>query len=117
MSADRPGSGELSDAERARLRRAFDLLPKVPGHGDTALVRHSDILPEWVMLIVASSHERYEAVTPGGERRTVLTGRVPESRQWIMVVFVGDPETGEFLTAYHSRQLEEKYGGRPWRNQ
>ena len=69
------------------------------------------------MLIVASPYERYEAVTPAGERRTVLTGRVSESRQWIMLVFVGDPETGEFLTAYHNRQLEEEYGGRPWQNQ
>ena len=103
--------------ERAQLRRQFELLPKVAGHGESALGRHGDILPEWVMLIVSSPYERYEASGPRGDRRTVLTGRVSESRQWIMVIFVGDPETGEFLTAYHNRQLEDKYGGRPWQNQ
>ena len=117
MSTDNPGSGELTDEERARLRRDFDLLPKVVGHGETALERHDDIRPEWVMLIVAAPHERYDATGSRGDQRTVLTGRVPESPQWIMVVFVGSPETGEFLTAFHNRDLEEKYGGRPWTNQ
>ena len=69
------------------------------------------------MLVVADPHEQYETHTLGGERRTVLTGRVSESRQWIVVVFVGDPDTGKFLTAYHNRQLEDRYGGRPWQNQ
>ena len=58
-----------------------------------------------------------EMYTLAGTHCTVLTGRVGESRQWIMVVLVGDPETGRFLTAYHNRQLEEKYGCRPWQIQ
>lgn len=70
----------MTDEERARLRREFDMLPKVVDHGDSALARHGDVLPEWVMLIVASPHERYESFSPRGERRTVLTGRVSESR-------------------------------------
>ena len=31
-----------------------------------------------------------------------------------MVVFVGDIETGLFLTAYRNRGLIKKYGGLPW---
>ena len=96
----------LTDAERARLRRAFELLPKVEGHGD--------ILPEWIMEIIANPYRSDEVYTQEGERRTVLTGRVTESRQWIMVVFVGGPETGRFLTAYHNKNLVKEYGGRPW---
>ena len=104
----------MTDAERARLRRAFDLLPKIEGHGDTALERHTDVLPEWIMQIIADPYRSDEVYTQERERRTVLAGRVPESRQWIQVVFVSDPETGRFLTAYHNKQLEREYGGRPW---
>ena len=99
------------------MRRAFDLLPKVAGHGDRVLDRHSDVPPEWIMSVIDSPYERYEAYTKEGERRIVLTGRVTESTRWIMVVFVGDPETGRFLTAYRNRSLERKYGGPPWSNQ
>ena len=114
MISESSGSGGMTDEEGARLRRAFELLPKVPEHGGSVLERHNRILPEWIMAIIASPYERNEMYTPEGERRTVLVGRVPESRQWIMVVFVGDPETGEFLTAYHNKNLVKKYGGRPW---
>lgn len=114
MSAESPGSGGMTDAERARLRRAFELLPKVEGHGDTALERHNDVLPEWIMQIIANPYRSDEVYTRERELRTVLTGRVSESRQWIMVVFVGDTETGRFLTAYHNKNLEKEYGGRPW---
>jgi len=107
----------MADAERAKLQRAFELLPKVAGHGETSSVRHRDVLPEWIMQIVAHPHERDVVYTDSGERRTVLYGRVSESRQWIVVVFVGDPETGRFLTAYHNRKLEDKYGRRPWESQ
>lgn len=107
----------MTDDERARLRRAFELLPKASGHGESTLQRHRDIRPEWIMEIIADPYERYESYTRSGERSTVLTGRVPESAQWIMVVFIGDPETGLFLTAYHNRQLAKEYGGRPWSNQ
>lgn len=114
MSAEHTSSSELTDEERARLRREFDLLPKVEGHGDTSPVRHRDVLPEWIMQIIGHPYERDEVYTDSGERRTVLNGRVSESRQWIVVVFVGDTDTGRFLTAYHNRKLEDKYGGRPW---
>lgn len=104
----------LTGDERARLRRAFELLPKVEGHGDTALQRHGDVLPEWIMEIIANPYRSDEVYTQEGERRTILTGRVTESSQWIMVVFIGDPETGRFLTAYHNKNLVKEYGGRPW---
>ena len=106
----------LSD-EIERLRQAFDRLPKVAAHGANALERHDSIRPEWVMQIIAEPYERYETHSTYGELRTVLAGRVPESPQWIMVVFVGDPETGRFLTAYHNKNLARRYGGRPWENQ
>ena len=57
------------------------------------------------MEIIANPYRSDEVYTPEGEPRTILTGRVTESRQWIMVVFVGDPETGRFLTAYHNKNL------------
>ena len=103
----------MTDEERARLRRAFESLPKIPGHGESTFERHK-IPPEWIMEIIADPYEQYEMHTPEGERRTIIIGRVPESRQWIVVVFVGDPETGRLLTAYHDKNLMKKYGGRPW---
>lgn len=60
------------------------------------------------MLIIAAPYERYETYTSYGERRTVITGRVQESSQWVMVVFIGDPETGSFLTAYHNKNLARR---------
>lgn len=116
MSAEVPDPGPITDEERRRLRRAFDLLPKVAGYGDRVLERHDDVLPERVCQVIAQPYERYEIYTLEGERRTVVNGRVRESRQWITVVFVGDPESGRLLTAFHNRQLEREYGGRPWRN-
>jgi hypothetical protein len=105
------GSG---DDENERLRRAFERLPKDPSHGESVLLRHSDIRPEWVMRVIAEPHDRYEETRPGSEPKTIIVGRVPESRQWIKVVFLGNPETGLFLTAYHDHRLEDDYGGRPW---
>lgn len=99
--------------EIARLRRAFEGLPKVHGHGETSEERHGDVLPEWVMLIIANPYERYEEYRDG-ILRNILVGRVPESRQWIKVVFEGTPETGDFLTAYRDRRLDRRYGGGPW---
>ena len=104
------------DGESERLRQAFDRLPKVARYGAAALERHDSIRPEWVMRVIAEPFQRYEMHTSYGERRTIITGRVPESTQWIMVVFVGDPETGRFLTAYHNKNLAKRYGGRPWGN-
>lgn len=83
----------LTGDERARLRRAFELLPKVEGHGDTALERHGDVLPEWIMEIIANPYRSDEAYTQEGERRTILTGRVTESRRWIMEHTVKYPAT------------------------
>jgi hypothetical protein len=100
-----------------QLRQAFDRLPKVAEHGAAALERHDSIRPEWVMQTIAEPYERYATHTTYGERRTVLTGRVPDSTQWITIVFVGDPGTGRFLTAYHNKNLAKRYGGRPWDNQ
>ncbi len=105
------------DDEIARLREAFTRLPKDIGHGDSVLIRRSDVRPEWVMQVIEDPHDRYEESRPGMERRTVIVGRVSESRQWIKVVFVGDPETGLFLTAYRDRRLDEDYGGPPWQIQ
>ena len=69
----------LTDEERARLRRAFEALPKVTGHGETSPVRHRDVLPEWIMEIIAGPYRSDELYTQEGERRTVLTGLVAES--------------------------------------
>ena len=114
MSAQNPDVPSMSDEERTRLQRAFEQMAKVAGHGEDVLVRHASILPEWVMAIIAEPREQYEVYTSEGERRTVLTGRVIECRQWIMVVFVGDVDSGRFLTAYQNSKLERRYGGRPW---
>lgn len=75
---------------------------------------HTSISKEWIMRVVAEPYERYEVVATDGEHRTILTGRVPESNHWIMVVFVGNPETGLFLTTYRNRGMIKKYGGLPW---
>ena len=117
MSAQDTDPTGMTDEERERLRRAFNMLPKVADHGERVFERHDQVLPEWVMQIVADPYNRTEVYTERGEMRTILTGRVSESRQWLMVVFVGDPETGRFLTAYHNKRVEKKYGGRPWRIQ
>ena len=95
-----------SDADEiARLRRAFDAMPKVPEHGEAALRRHANIRPEWVMRILAEPYDRFEE-WDAGEMQTIIVGRVLESSSWIKLVFVGDPETGTFLTAYNDRRLE-----------
>ncbi len=97
----------------AELRRRFDLMPKVPNHGDELEERHGDIQKEWVMQIIDNPHDRYEEYDEG-ILKTILVGRVPESRQWVKVVFIGTPERGEFLTAYRDRRLDSHYGGSPW---
>ena len=102
-----------SSNENARLRREYQLMRKVRGHGEDILSRHPSIRPEWVMQIVEEPYDRYEEYQYG-ERRTCIIGRVLESTQWIKLVFVGDPETGEFLTAYQDKRLARRYGGRPW---
>ena len=75
--------------------------------------RHGDLPQVWVMLVIVDPYDKYEEYIDG-ILHTVLVGRVPESRQWIKVVFVGSPDTGEFLTAYRDRRLDRRYGGGPW---
>ena len=112
MVEEQPEPRESAD-EIVRLRREFDEMPKVPGHGTSLSERHGDIRKEWVMKVIAAPYDRWEEYVDG-ERRTILVGRVPQCRQWVQVVFVEDPETGRFLTAYRNRRLNQKYGGRPW---
>ena len=59
------------DEERTRLRREFDLLPKVAGHGEESIFRHSDVLPEWIMQIIANPYHSEDVYTQSDERRTV----------------------------------------------
>ena len=99
--------------EISGLRRAYEDLPKTELHGVSAAERHPEIQPEWVIRIISEPYDRIE------ERRaetlmTILVGRVPEADQWIKLVFMGEPETGLFHTAYMDRRLSRKYGGRPW---
>ena len=102
--------------ENRRLRQAYEDLPKTDMHGISATERHPDVRPEWVMQIIAEPYERFEEYR-AGRLMTVLVGRVPPAPQWIKLVFVGDPETGLFHTAYMDRRLAERYGGRPWQNE
>jgi hypothetical protein len=106
---------EADEQEIARLRRAYQAMHKVHGHGDETFERHPDIRPEWIMKIIEEPYDQFE-VHRYGRRRTVITGRVPQLRQWISVVFDGDPETGQFLTAYQDSRMEKMYGGRPWQS-
>ncbi len=99
--------------ENGGLRRAFDMMRKLPHHGADLEERHGDIRKEWVMEIIFNPYDRYEEYH-GDELRTILVGRVPESRQWIKVVFIGTPENGSFLTAYRDRRLNRIYGGGTW---
>ena len=101
----------MNDSDR--LRQMFDAMPKVAGHGELFEDRHQDVLPEWVMRIIQDPFDQIEEYVDG-ELRTLLVGRVEQSQQWIKVVFVGDLETGAFLTAYKDRRLANLYGGRPW---
>jgi len=102
--------------EDLRLRQDYEDLPKTEMHGVSTAERHPDVRPEWVIQIMAEPYERFEEYR-AGTRMTVLVGRVPQASQWIRLVFVGDPETGLFHTAYRDRRLAERYGGRPWQNE
>jgi len=91
----------------------YEDLPKTELHGVSAEERHPDVLSEWIMRIIAEPFDRYTDDREG-THMTVLVGRVPEVQQWIKLVFIGDPETGLFHTAYIDRRLSRRYGGRPW---
>ena len=84
--------------ENRRLREAYEELPKTERHGISNAERHPDIEPEWIMQIIANPYDRFEEYR-GGERMTILVGKVPQARHWIKLVFWGDPETGLFHTA------------------
>ena len=114
MPAPNPYNGDAendADAETRRLRQAYDALPKVRGHGETTLQRHSVLQPEWIISIIENPYDQW--LKP--DRRQNLVGRIPQFNQWIMVVL--EPQDGGWalLTAYPHRALEKKYGGRPWR--
>ncbi len=68
------------------------------------------------MRVIEHPYDRWSELTLDGQIRTFLVGRVPQISQWIKVVFIGYPDTGELLTAYQDRRLERRYGGRPWEN-
>ena len=102
------------------MRRAFERLHKT-SHGRELAERHPNIRPEWVMRIIANPHDRWERTGGDGIRRTFLAGAVRESNSWIEVIFLGDPETGRFETAFSNRNLARQthYGRRPepWEKQ
>ena len=52
MSEAQPDPRDSAD-EIVRLRREFDEMPKVPGHGTSLGERHGDMRKEWVMSIIA----------------------------------------------------------------
>ena len=104
---------DSNDEYTRELRLFFDRLPKVPNHGDTLEERHNDVRKEWVVQIMRNPQHRYVEYDDN-ILRTILVGRVPEVRQWIKLVFIGTPESGEFLTAYRDKRLNREYGGGPW---
>jgi hypothetical protein len=65
------------------------------------------------MRIIANPYDRYTEINDGQEM-TILVGRIPQSRRWIKVIFIGTPESGQFHTAYRDRKLDRQYGGFPW---
>ena len=66
------------------------------------------------MQILREPYHTYEESSDEGETHTIIVGRVPQLNQWIKIVFIGELETGAFLTVYNDRRLEDQYGGRPW---
>ena len=115
---DEPELQSPDDAdETRRLLREYERLPKTP-HGLELQETHPEVSREWVMRIIEQPYDQWEEfVSHRNEMRTILVGRVPEFNQWIKVVFVGRVGAGELHTAYPDRQLEKRYGGRPWQRQ
>ncbi|MCE2501764.1 MAG: hypothetical protein J4G13_13025 [Dehalococcoidia bacterium] len=103
--------------EIRRLLREYERLPKTP-HGLELPETHPEVSQEWIIRIIEQPYDQWEEFVPHrNEVRTILVGRVREFNQWIKVVFIGDVGTGELHTAYPDRQLERRYGGRPWQSQ
>ena len=105
------------NGENARLRRAFDRLPKSGSHGSAVTSRHPDVRPEWIISIIEEPYDEWiETHERSGQSRTIIVGRVPQFEQWIKVVFIGVGNSRELLTAYPDRRLSKRYGGRPWQS-
>ena len=100
-------------AESARLRRAWESLPKTR-HGREMPNRHPDVRPEWIIYVIESQNP-YEwmeyGATQDGELtvQTILVEYVPEINVWVKVVFDGYSDSGEFHTAHKLRgsQVEQ----------
>ena len=60
-------------------------MPKVAGHGEDVLYRHASVLPGWIMAIFANPHGQYEVYTLEGAPRTILTARVEEVSEDVIV--------------------------------
>jgi hypothetical protein len=108
--------------ENARLRRAWEELPKTP-HGREMPNRHPDKRPEWIMHIIESpdSYQWIEySTTPEEGLRVwgVRVGWVPEIETWIKVVFEEGATGDKFDTAYRlrDRQAEHQLRGRTRRS-
>ena len=109
-------------ADNARLRRAWEELPKTE-HGRHLQSRHPDVRPEWIMRVIESrdSYEWMEYVTTHEEELRVWTIRVAwvaEAARWIEVVFEEFSDGGQFDTAYRLRdkQVEQRLKGKTRRN-
>lgn len=101
------------DAERERLLRRYEALPKTEHWIYDSVSRHSDIRPEWIVAVIDDPYEVISELR-GLQNVTVLTGRVPQFSQWIKVVLISEGAELSLFTAYADRRLEDRYGGRPW---
>ena len=95
--------------ENARLRRAYDMLPKT-AHADPAREQH-EVRREWVAQIIENPYDTWEEIDSEGRPSIVLAGRVEGVSQWIKVVISLD---GRLVTAFPDRRLTKRFGERPW---
>ena len=82
--------------ENARLRQAFDQLPKTM-HGSSLLERHPYMRPEWVMRIIEGPYDQWYEYDIYGRRASVFAGRVEGFSQWIKVAL---NENGTLVSAF-----------------
>ena len=101
------------DAERERLLRRYEALPKTEHWILDSSFKHAIVRPEWIAAIV---EDPYEVIPEPNSPQSiiVLAGRVPRFGQWIRVVLERSGGDLMLLTAYPDRRLEDRYGGRPW---
>ena len=102
------------DAERERLLRVYEAMPKTEHWLMDSSIKHSEVRPEWIAAIV---EDPYEVVPESNRRQStiVLSGRVRQFGQWIRVVLERTDGDLALHTAYPDRRLELRYGRRPWR--